>query len=79
MVYLRCGHVHGQHDWGVRNRSSGAKPSGEARSSSQAQTTSRESSSLDLESACLDLRECPLCRKVLNSFVYLKHKYKNIH
>ncbi len=78
MVYLRCGHVHGQHDWGVRNRSSGAKPSGETRSS-QAQATSRESSSLDLESACLDLRECPLCRKVLIYFLSLKLKNKNIN
>jgi hypothetical protein len=60
MVYLRCGHVHGQHDWGMRNRSVGVKggPS-EARN-----RTSVNSSSLDLESAELDLRECPLCRKV---------------
>jgi len=66
MVYLRCGHVHGQHDWGMRNRSAGVKGSNEVRSSNNTQTQSstRESSSLDLESAGLDLRECPLCRKV---------------
>ena len=68
MVYLKCGHVHGQHDWGIRNRSVGVNTSSTSSSVRQdSHNQSRESSSLDLNSD-LDLRECPLCRKV-NIFI----------
>ena len=73
MVYIKCGHVHGQHDWGIRNRSAhDAKltlsRSTERRPNTDMSTSSshnptRESSSLDLNND-IDLRECPLCRKV---------------
>jgi pellino protein len=62
MVYLRCGHVHGQHDWGIRTKSSGPLKN-QSTSSTTSTEKPKESSSLDFCND-LDLRECPLCRKI---------------
>ena len=74
MVYLRCGHVHGQHDWGIIRRSNAtATAAGNDQKPDSANASAMASrgaggliqshggnEKVDLNSR----RECPLCRKV---------------
>ena len=79
MVYLRCGHVHGQHDWGIIRRSN-ATPTAIATDSPSASASASTSAMVSRGAGTggliqshgggndkVDLnsrRECPLCRKV---------------